>query len=55
MTTTHAIIGTMFFRKGQYFVDGLKANYKENIRTNNEFYVDDVLNQNIKAGLKKSI
>lgn len=55
VTTTHAIIGTMFFRKGQYFVDGLKANYKENIRTNNEFYVDDVLNQNIKAGLKVKV
>lgn len=52
---THAIIGTMFFRKGQYFMDGLKANYDENIRTNGEFYVDDVLNQNIKAGLKVKV
>ena len=49
---THAIIGTMFFRKAKYFIDGLRKNYKENIRTNNEFYVDDVLNQNIKSGLK---
>lgn len=53
--TTHAIIGTMFFRKGKYFMDGLKKNYKENIRTNGEFYVDDVLNQNIKAGLKVKV
>lgn len=52
---THAIIGTMFFRKGQYFMDGLKANYDENIRTNGEFYVDDVLNQNIKVGLKVKV
>jgi NDP-sugar pyrophosphorylase family protein len=52
---THAIIGTMFFRKGQYFMDGLKANYDENIRTNGEFYVDDVLNQNIKSGLKVKV
>ena len=52
---THAIIGTMFFRKGQYFIDGLNANYKENIRTNGEFYVDDVLNQNIKSGLKVKV
>lgn len=48
---THAIIGTMFFRKAKFFMDGLKKNIEENIRTNNEFYVDDVLNQNIKIGL----
>jgi len=48
---THAIVGTMFFRKAKYFMDGLDKNYKENIRTNNEFYVDDVLNQNINKGL----
>ena len=52
---THAIIGTMFFRKAKYFLDGLKENYKQNIRTNNEFYVDDVLNQNIKDGLKVKV
>jgi len=52
---THAIIGTMFFRKAKYFIDGLKSNYKENITTNNEFYVDDVLNQNIKQGLNVKV
>lgn len=52
---THAIIGTMFFRKNRYFIDGLKKNYEENIRTNGEFYVDDVLNQNIKSGLKVKV
>ena len=52
---THAIIGTMFFRKNKYFMDGLKMNYEENIRTNGEFYVDDVLNQNIKNGLKVKV
>lgn len=49
---THAIIGTMFFRKAKYFIDGLNKNIINNIRSNNEFYVDDVINQNIKAGLK---
>ena len=53
--TTHAIIGTMFFRKGTYFMEGLQKNYNENIRTNGEFYVDDVLNQNIKDGLKVKV
>lgn len=52
---THAIIGTMFFRKASYFIDGLSENYKSNIRTNNEFYVDDVINQCIKQGLKVKV
>lgn len=52
---THAIIGTMFFRKGKYFIEGLNKNYSQNIRTNGEFYVDDVLNQNIKSGLKVKV
>lgn len=52
---THAIIGTMFFRKASYFMDGLLENYKEEITTNGEFYVDDVLNQNIKSGLKVKV
>jgi hypothetical protein len=49
---SHVIIGTMFFRKGKYFMDGLHANYREGTRTNNEFYVDDIINQNIRSGLK---
>jgi len=52
---THAIIGTMYFRKAKYFIDGLKKNYESNIRTNGEFYVDDVLNQNIKSGLNVKV
>lgn len=52
---SHVIIGTMFFRKAKYFIDGLKQNYKENIKTNDEFYVDDVINQNIKNGLNVKV
>ena len=52
---SHVIIGTMFFRKAKYFMEGLQQNYQENIRSNGEFYVDDVLNQNIKAGLKVKV
>lgn len=48
---SHVIIGTMFFRKGKYFVGGYNKNVNNNIRTNNEFYVDDVINQCIKDGL----
>ena len=53
--TTHAIVGTMFFRKCEYFTKGYNSNIKEDIRTNGEFYVDDVLNQNIKDGLKVKV
>ena len=48
---TSAIIGTMFFRKAKYFLDGLKRNYEMNFTTNSEFYVDGVLNRNVEAGL----
>ena len=51
LKTSHVIIGTMFFRKAKYFIEGLDKNYQENIKTNNEYYVDDVINQNIKMGL----
>lgn len=51
----HAIIGTMFFRKAKYFVEGFQRNLNQNIRTNGEFYVDDVLNQNIDMGLNVKV
>ena len=52
---SHVIIGTMFFRKTKYFMDGLYENYKQNIRSNGEFYVDDVINQNIIQGLRVKV
>ena len=48
---THAIIGTMFFRKAKYFLDGLVENHKNKFTTNGEYYVDDVINRCIEAGL----
>tara|TARA_R100000988_G_scaffold16154_1_gene7975 strand:+ start:6920 stop:8503 length:1584 start_codon:yes stop_codon:yes gene_type:complete len=52
---THAVIGTIFFRKGRYFLEGLAANYEQNIRTNGEFCVDSILNQSIKQGLNAKV
>lgn len=46
----HAIIGTMFFRRADIFRKGLQMIYDQNIRTNGEYYVDDLLNPLIKAG-----
>jgi len=55
LKTSHVIIGTMFFRKARYFMEGLYKNYEEKIRSNGEFYVDDILNQNIKDGLRVKV
>jgi NDP-sugar pyrophosphorylase family protein len=46
----HAIIGTMFFRSAAIYMKGLKEIYEKQIRTNGEFYVDNLLNPLIKAG-----
>jgi NDP-sugar pyrophosphorylase family protein len=53
--TTPAIIGTMFFRKGKYFLDAYEKNVKEQITTNGEYYVDDAINQCIKSGLNVKV
>lgn len=49
---THAIIGTMFFRKTKFFKDGYKTIVENNIRTNGEFYVDNIIKPLIDQGLK---
>lgn len=51
----HAIIGTMFFRRAGIFRKGLQAIYDADIRTNGEFYVDDMLNPLIAAGYKVKV
>lgn len=55
LETTHVIIGTFFFRKAHYFINGLNLNYKDNIRSNGEFYVDDIINQSVKMNLKVKV
>jgi len=52
---THCIIGTMYFRKKRIFTEGLEYIYKNNIRTNKEFYVDNVLVPLIKRGYKVKV
>ena len=51
----HCIIGTMFFRRKSVFMEGLRKIYAKNIRTNGEFYVDDLLNPLIDAGFKVKV
>ena len=42
----------MFFRKANYFTEALGQIYAKNVRTNNEFYVDNLLNEMLKSGLR---
>jgi NDP-sugar pyrophosphorylase family protein len=47
---THAIIGTMVFKSGALFMEGLRDIYATNNRTNGEFYVDNLLQPLIAKG-----
>jgi NDP-sugar pyrophosphorylase family protein len=48
----YAITGTMFFRTKEIFHRSLQSLYKNDNRTNGEFYVDSMLNEAIKLGYK---
>jgi hypothetical protein len=45
----------MFFRKTSIYRMGLKDIYEKNIRTNGEYYVDDLLNPLIERGYKVKV
>jgi hypothetical protein len=51
----YCIIGTMLFKKGKYFMEGLNDIYKNNNRTNGEFYVDNMIMPLINMGYKVKI
>ena len=40
----HAIVGTFYFKKAKYFIDGLTNIYENNIKSNGEFYIDNMFN-----------
>jgi dTDP-glucose pyrophosphorylase len=46
----HAIVGAFWFKKGSDFVAAAEHMISENRRINNEFYVDECLNDLIKMG-----
>jgi hypothetical protein len=48
----YAIIGTMLFKKGKYYIDGLNKIYEDNCRTNGEFYVDNMIEPLVNMGYK---
>jgi hypothetical protein len=51
----YAIIGSMTFKKGIYFKEGLEKIYKINYRTNGEFYVDNMIEPLVNMGYKIKI
>jgi NDP-sugar pyrophosphorylase family protein len=48
----NAIVGTMFFRNKEIFNKSLKYLYDNTIKTNNEYYVDNLINAAIEIGYK---
>jgi len=48
----YAIVGTMFFRNKNVYLNSLQKLYEKNIRTNGEFYIDNLLNESINLGYK---
>jgi len=51
----HAVVGSFYFRKSAYFLDAARRMIEKNSRTNNEFYVDVLMNEMIEAGLKVKV
>jgi choline kinase len=48
----YAIVGTMFFRNKEIYLNSLEKLYDKNITTNGEFYIDNLLNESIALGYK---
>lgn len=47
----HAIVGSFYFRKTQFLIDGLNRLKEKNLRVNNEFYVDSLIGELAEMGL----
>ena len=48
----HAVIGTFWFRKAKCFREAADSMIKQNRRINNEFYVDECINDAVQMGLR---
>lgn len=51
----HAIVGTFWFKRVEYFNKALKNLLDKNIRVNNEFYVDSLMGELIQLGLNVKV
>ena len=50
--TDHAVTGTFWFRNKSVYLKSLEQLYKKDIKVNNEYYVDSVVNEAIELGYK---
>jgi len=51
----HAIVGAFWFAKGKDFVEAAERMIAKNRRINNEFYVDECINEVIEAGKRVKV
>lgn len=51
----HAVIATFWFKHGSIFVEASENMIKKNRRINNEFYVDECINEVIESGYKVKV
>lgn len=51
----HAIVGTFWFRKVEYFNNALQSLKDKNIRVNGEYYVDSLLDELIKSNFNVKV
>lgn len=47
----HAIAGSFWFKRSDIFFNGVKSMIQKNRRINNEFYIDESINELIEAGV----
>ena len=41
---SHAIVGTFYFSKSKHFLDSVQTIYEKDIRSNGEYYIDNIFN-----------
>ena len=51
----HAIVGAFWFRTGKLFIEAAERMIAQNRRINNEFYVDECINDAIQLGYKARV
>jgi len=55
ISKAHGVIGAFWFRKAQYFLDAVDALIAQNLRVNNEFYVDSAINLVLEQGRRTEV
>lgn len=51
----HAVVGAFWFRKSEFFIKAAERMIANNKRINNEFYVDECINDALELGLKAKV